>query len=181
MADALTGLGVPGGQIRLLAEGAATRGSVHGALDWLVANAGPDALAVVFFAGHVGKSGGAEELRLVDGGLRDTELARRLERLQARRAWVVVAGCFGGGFTEVLAPGRVLTGAAGPDQNAYESTEFNRSYLVQYMVRRALIERRSEPTVQAAFAYADAALGREHPEHRPVQFEMHAPPLDLRG
>jgi hypothetical protein len=179
MSDALVGLGVPSSQIRLLVGDVATGPTVRAALDWLVANAGPDALAVVFFAGHVRKTGGAEAFRLADDdSLSDSELASRLQPLRAHRAWIAVASCFGGGFTEVLAPGRILTAAASADEYAYETTEFNRSYLVEYMVREAIIQHRTAPTVQDAFAYAAA---RQRSGFHPVQYEMNAPVLDLRG
>jgi hypothetical protein len=179
VADALTGLGVPRNQITLLTGATATGPTMRAALDWLVANAGPDALAVVFFAGHVSQERrGGETLRLPDNGkITDAELAARLRSLQARRAWIAVAGCHGGGFTEVLAPGRILTGASAANEEAYETSTYNRSYLVQYMIREAIMEGRTAPTVQAAFAYAAARQA----EHHPVQFEMDAPPLDLRG
>ena len=180
VADALIGIGVPGNQINLVRGSGATGPAFRAAIDWLVANAGPDSMAVVFFAGHVSKQrSGGEELRFPDGGaLADTELAARLRPLQARRAWIAVASCYGGGFTEVLAPGRILTGAASANERAYETPTYGRSYLVQFMIREAIIERRTAPTVQDAFAYAAARQGIEH---HPVQFEMQAPTLDLRG
>lgn len=180
MAQALVGLGTPADHIRHLAGAAATGPGVRAALDWLVAEADPEALAVVFFAGHVRREGAsAESLRLADGELlSDAELASRLQGLRARRAWITVAACFGGGFVEVLAPGRVLTAAAPASEKAYETTEYDRSFLVQFMVREALIEGRSAPTVQDAFAYAAA---RPRHEFRPVQFEMDAPRIDLRS
>ena len=180
VATALSGLGTQADHLRMLTGAAATGPAVRAALDWLVAHAGPDALAVVFFAGHVRRLGpGSEGLGLADESvLADSELAERLAGLHARRAWITVAACFGGGFTEVLAPGRVLTGAAAAGENAYETTEFDRSYLVRYMIREALIERRSAPTVQDAFAYAAA---RQRHDFRPVQFEMDAPVMDLRS
>ena len=180
VATALSGLGTQADHLRVLTGPAATGSAVRAAIDWLVAHAGPDALAVVFFAGHVRRLGpGAEGLRLADESvLADSELAERLAGLRSRRVWITVAGCFGGGFTEVLAPGRVLTAAAAAGEYAYETTEFDRSYLVRFMIREALIERRSAPTVQDAFAYAAA---RQRHDFRPVQFEMDAPVMDLRS
>ncbi|MGI8683550.1 MAG: hypothetical protein ACR2MO_00340 [Acidimicrobiales bacterium] len=116
-----------------------------------------------------------------DGGLvEDRELGERLAHLTARRAWIAIVGCYGGGFTELLADGRILTGAAPADGLAYETSEFSRSYLVQYMVREAIIEQRAAGSVQAAFLYAAAELAREHPGRAPVQVDMAGEPLDLR-
>lgn len=182
MDAALAGMGVPAGQRLVLRDGQATAAAIREAVGWLVASAGPDATAVVFYAGHVRKVGvTSESLIAADGGLvADRELGERLSHLLARRAWIAIAACYGGGFTELLAPGRVLTGAAPADGLAYESSEFGRSFLVQYMVREAMIEGRAASSVQAAFSYAAAELLREHPGRVPVQIDLAMAPLDLR-
>lgn len=179
---ALAGLGVPAGNRLLLRDGQATAAMIETAVDWLVAHAGPDATAVFFYSGHVRKIGRTTEAMVgADGGtVVDSELAALLAPLRARRAWIAMAACYGAGFTEVLAPGRVLTGAAAADSLAYESSSFQRSYMVQFMVRQALIERRTLPTVQAAFSYAQAELAREHPGRQPVQIDAGTGALDLR-
>jgi hypothetical protein len=66
-------------------------------------------------------------------------------------------------------PGRILTAAAGAEDLAYENLQLNRSYLVEYMVRRGMAEGEARGSVEAAFAYAVEALQREHPERVPVQ------------
>ena len=179
---ALSGLGVPADHRLVLRDGQATADSIRQSVDWLVSRAGPDAAAVFFYAGHVRKAGFTTETLVgADGDLiTDRELGERLSHLNARRAWIAVAACYGGGFTEVLAPGRVLTGAAAADELAYESSEFGRSYLVQYMVREAIIENRASTSVQAAFAYAFTELTKDHPGRQPVQIDMGPGPLDLR-
>jgi hypothetical protein len=45
-------------------------------------------------------------------------------------AWITLATRFAGGFTELLAPGRVLTAASPDGQLAYESRTLAHSYLV---------------------------------------------------
>lgn len=173
MDAALARYGVPADHRIVLADGWATAADIGRALDWLVANAGPHATAVFFFAGHVRKLGPSTEALVgADGGLlRDTELAARLAGLRAARTWLVVAGCYGGGFTEALAPGRILTGAAPADRLAFESPTFHRSYLVEYLVRRAMLDGRASASVEAAFAWATTAIAREHPGRQPVQFD----------
>jgi hypothetical protein len=109
----------------------------------------------------------------------DRELADRLSRVAATRAWIAMASCYGGGFTEVLGPGRILTGAAPADALAYETTQYGRSFLVQYMVREAMIDRKAPGSVQAAFAYATAELARRHPTRLPVQVDLAGAPLDV--
>jgi hypothetical protein len=165
-----------------LLDGAATGAAIRGGLDWLTANAGPDAVAVFFYAGHALKQRpGSEALVGADGDrIADVELGARLAPLTARRAWIAIAGCYGGGFTEALAPGRILTGAAPADGLAYENSAFSRSYLVEYMVHQAMVEGRAAESVQAAFAYATDALARDYPDREPVQIDDSGGPLDLR-
>jgi hypothetical protein len=170
---ALSRYGVPLRQQLLLREGQADLARVHAALDWLVANAGPRATAVFFFAGHVRKGGpGRQAMVTADGrSLTDRALAAKLGRLRAPRAWLVFASCYGGGFDEVLRPGRVLTAAADGNSLAYEASALGHSYLVSYMVEEAMIGRRADQSVESAFAWAVRALRREHPNRVPVQYD----------
>src|SRR3546814_3680480 len=93
--------------------------------------------------------------------------------------WVLLATCFSGGFTEVLAPGRILTGATDASSLAYESPRLNASFLVHHLVREAWLEGKAGPSVQEAFTYADARLGAEDPRRRPEQVDMLGSPLVL--
>ena len=174
--------GVPGDHRLSLRDGQATAQGILDAANWLDTHAGPDAVAVFFYAGHVRKlSAQTDALIGADDRLvTNQELAGRLASLPAQRAWIVIAGCYGGGFTDLLAPGRVLTAAAGADQLAYENSNFGRSYLVEYMVRQAMFEGRAPATVQSAFAYAQAAIARDYPNREPVEFDDGSGPLDLR-
>lgn len=180
-AAALLKLGVPAQNVLVLRDRQVNRATISQSVDWLNAHAGPDAVGVFFFAGHVRKSGGREAMVGADGSLfSDAELAGKLSGLRAKRAWIAMAACYGGGFTEVLAPGRVLTGAAGANQLAYENSMYNRSYMVEYMLQRAVLDGRSPATVQSAFEWARSALSRDHPNRLPVQIDRGAGALDLR-
>lgn len=147
----------------------------------MTAHAGPDATIVVFYAGHVQKLGSRTEAFVgSDGGVvTDAEVAELLDRSPATRAWIAVAGCYAAGFDEVVKPGRILTAAAPADSLAYENSSFGRSYLVEYMVRRAML-RDGLLTVEAAFDRATEQLRREYPDRVPVQFDSLAGDLDLR-
>jgi hypothetical protein len=176
-------LGASPDHVLTLLDGAASGAAIRDGLDWLTANAGPDAVAVFFFAGHaVKQSADVEKLVAADGDrIADSELASHLASLEARRAWIAIAGCYGGGFTEVLAPGRILTGAAPANGLAYENSKFSRSYMVEYMVHRAIVEGQAPQSVQAAFAYATEALARDYPGRQPVQVDDSGAPMDLRA
>jgi hypothetical protein len=179
---ALQGLGVPGDHILLLRDGTATADNIGLSADWLVAHASSDAVAAFFYAGHVRKLASKTEAMVgADGGLvKDTDLAQHLAKLAAKQTWIGMASCYGGGFDEVLGPGRILTGAAGPNQIAYENEGFGRSYMVEYMVDQAMIQNRASTSIQTAFTYARDTLARDYPGREPVEYGDQALALDLR-
>ena len=179
--EALARMGVPGDHRLLLTKGADAE-LIRTAVDWLVAHAGPDSTAVFFYAGHVRKlSSDREAIVASDGSIvTDADLAAQLDRLQAQRTWVMLAACYSGGFTEVVKPGRILTAASPAHSLAYENDGFKRSYLVEYMVRRAIIEGRAAGSVEAAFAWARSELSRDYPNRVPVQFDAYDGELPLR-
>ena len=179
--EALARLGVTNDRRLVLRDTQAGADTIRAAVDWLTAHAGADATFVLFYAGHVQKLGPDREAIVgADGGLvTDQELGALLDRSPAKRAWIGIAACYGGGFTEVIRPGRVLTAAAPADRVAYENPNYGRSYLVEYMVRRAMLQR-GMTTVEGAFAWAAAELQRDHPDRVPVQFDGFGGELDLK-
>jgi hypothetical protein len=179
--DALAQLGVTNDRRLVLRDQQASAGTIRAALDWLTAHAGPGSTMVLFFAGHVQRvDRGREAFVGADGGIvLDTEVAELLDRSAAERAWITVAGCFGGGFDEVVRPGRILTAAAPSDRVAYENESFGRSYLVEYMVRRAILGH-GISTVEGAFSWATAELQRDYPDRVPFQLDAVGGDLDLR-
>ncbi|MDQ1396197.1 MAG: hypothetical protein QOG64_1456 [Acidimicrobiaceae bacterium] len=179
---ALQALGVAGDHILTLRNGQATGAAITSGADWLVAHAAADAVGVFFYAGHAKKVGaGTEAVLGADGGLvSDRQLANHLAGLRAHRAWIAMAACFGGGFDELLGPGRVLTAAADAEHLAYDNVRFGRSYMDEYMVRQGLAQGRAWDSVQSAFAYAAAAIATDFPGRVPVEYEGdNAGPLDL--
>lgn len=180
--EALGRMGVPADHRLVITDRQANTATINHAVDWLNAHAGPDAVAVFFYAGHVRKvSGNTEAILAADGkDITDASLAQRLRGLKARKAWIAIAGCYGGGFVETLAPGRVLTGAAPANKLAYENSAFGRSYMVQFMIREAMLNGHAAATVQTAFDYANTVISRDYPGREPVQIDHGTTALDLR-
>jgi hypothetical protein len=145
---------------------------IKDALRWLVARAGPDATAVFFYAGHVRKvRAGTEAIVAADGKLvSDREVADLLRPMRSR-AWIVIAACYGGGFDEVLAPNRILTGAAPSNSLAYENATYANSYLVEYLFERAMMKGQAPDSVEQSYAWAYASLQRDHPNRLPVSYD----------
>jgi len=184
MVAALAKLKVPSTNVLELTDAAATAQDIVAGIRWLTQVAGPDSTAVVYYAGHVRKLAPTTEAIVASDGvaIADWYLARRLAPLQARDTWIVFASCYGGGFDELLAPGRILTAAADANGLAYESASFGRSYLDEYLVRRGLLlGEAGGPTVQQAFAWAQAMLQRDAPDRTLTQLDSSTEPISLDG
>jgi hypothetical protein len=178
---ALDGFGVPASHRVVLRDGQARRAEVAEAVAALAAQGGPGTTLVLAYAGHTRKVGpGREAIVLADGEtLTDEELAGLLAPATAQQVWLLLATCFAGGFTELLAPGRILTGAADATSLAYESPALHASYLVHHLVREGWLQGQAGRSVQEAFRHADEALAATRPERRPVQVDEHGQPLVL--
>ncbi|MDQ1396465.1 MAG: hypothetical protein QOG64_1724 [Acidimicrobiaceae bacterium] len=173
--------GVPADHRLTLLDDQASGAAIRSAVDWLVAHSTDATTAILFYAGHVEKlSSSTEAIRGSDNDLvTDADLAAHLHLLHARSAWITIAGCFAGGFDEVLGPGRMLTAASDANHLSYENDSLGRSYLVEYMIRRAMLQQAGDVTVQAAFAAAVAALRHDYPNRVPLQFDDTGRPVDL--
>ncbi|HVM53935.1 MAG TPA: caspase family protein [Acidimicrobiales bacterium] len=171
---ALARYGVGADRRLVLRDTQASAAVIGEAMRWLVARAGPDATAVVFYAGHVRKlSRGREAIVAADGKLiTDLALAELLRPLAAGKTWIAMASCYGGGFTEVLGPNRILSAAADAHSLAYENEQYGNSYFVEYMVERAMVHGRAAESVEQSFAWAHAALTIDHPRRTPVQYDQ---------
>lgn len=171
--DALAKFGVPAGNRVVLRDGQARRDQLVSAVKALVQRAGPGSTVVLAYSGHVRKlDSDTEAIIAADGrALTDQQLASLLAPSRAANMWLLVAACYAGGFTELLGPGRVLTAAADANSLAYESPSINGSYLVHHMVREGWLQGKAGPTVQEAFAYADARIKARYPSRRPLQID----------
>lgn len=168
----LASYGVPANRRLVLRNTQASAAVIEQSLRWLVANAGGDSTAVLFYAGHVRKRHGSEWIVGADGNLvQDRRVADLLRPLAARHTWLVIAGCYGGGFTEALGPNRILTAAAPAGNLAYENAQYRNSYLVEYLFERAMMQGRSPNTVEQSYAWAYHELRRDHPNRLPVQYD----------
>ena len=187
--SALAAYGVPVTHRLLLLDKQATGDNIRGALAWLTGRASADSTAVFFYSGHVRKVAGdpAHDGKYIDEAIVGSDadnvysgqVAGILRNLEARSAWLGIAACYGGGFDDALAPGRVLTAAAGEDDVAYENSSLGHSYMVEYMVRRAMLQGRAAGSVQDAFAWAKAQIARDYPNRQPVIIDRSRGPIVL--
>ena len=172
--EALARFGVPAGNRVVLRDGQARRDQVVAATKALVRRAGPGSTIVFAYSGHVRKlDSDTEAIITAEGGvLTDQQLASLLAPSRAANMWLLIAGCYAGGFTELLGPGRILTAAAPANSLAYESPSIKGSYLVHHMVREGWLQGKAGPSIQEAFAYADARIKARYPSRRPVQVDQ---------
>jgi hypothetical protein len=187
--SALAAYGVPAGHRLVLLDKDATGDNIRGALSWMTARATPDSTAVFFYSGHVRKVSGdpARDGKALDEAIVGADgdnvysgqVAGILRGLEARTAWLGIAACYGGGFDNALAPGRVLTAAAGENDVAYENSSLGHSYMVEYMIHRAMLEGKAAGSVQDAFAWAKAQIAHDYPNRQPVMIDRTRGPVVL--
>ena len=186
---ALAAYGVPASHRLVLLDKQATGDNIRGALAWMTGRAAADSTAVFFYSGHVRKVAGDpghtgkyidEAIVAADGdNVYSTQVAGLLRGLEARSAWIGIAACYGGGFDDALAPGRILTAAAGENDVAYENSSLGHSYMVEYMVHRAMLEGKAAGSVQDAFAWARAQIAHDYPNRQPVIIDRSRGPVVL--
>jgi len=187
--SALAAYGVPANHRLMLLDKQATADNIRGGLAWMASRASADSTAVFFYSGHVRQvSGDAdrdgevidEAIVAADGdNVFDGQVAEILRGMDARSAWIGVAACYGSGFDDALAPGRILTAAAGENDVAYENSSLGHSYMVEYMVRRAMLQGKAPASVQDAFAWARTQIARDYPNRQPAVLDRSRGPVVL--
>jgi len=173
----------------MLLDKQATADNIRGALAWMNARASADSTAVFFYSGHVRQVAGDpdrdgeavdEAIVAADGdNVYDGQVADLLRGLEARSAWLGIAACYGAGFDDALAPGRILTAAAGENDVAYENSSLGHSYMVEYMVHRAMLQGKAPASVQDAFAWARTQIARDYPNRQPAVLDRSRGPIVL--
>jgi hypothetical protein len=187
--SALAAYGVPANRRMVLLDRQATADNIRGALAWMAGRASSDSTTVFFYSGHVRQVAGDpdrdgevidEALVGADGdNVFDGQVADLLRNSDARATWLGIAACYGAGFDDALAPGRVLTAAAGENDVAYENSSLGHSYMVEYMVRRAMLQGRAPGSVQEAFSWARAQIARDYPNRQPAILDRSRGPMVL--
>ena len=187
--SALAAYGVPAHHRMLLLDKQATADNIRGALAWMAGRASADSTMVFFYSGHVRQVAGDpdrdgeavdEAIVAADGdNVFDGQVAELLRNADARAAWLGIAACYGSGFDDALAPGRLLTAAAGENDVAYENSSLGHSYMVEYMVRRAMLQGKAAGSVQEAFTWARAQIARDYPNRQPAILDRSRGPLVL--
>ena len=184
MARSLDRFNVPRSNVLELVDGQATSAAIANGINWLVNVTGPDSTAVFFYSGHARKLGATTEAIVGSDGvaIADVSLASMFAPLRAHDAWFVIAACYGGGFDELVQPGRILTAAADQNSLAWENDSFGLSYLGEYLVRRGLLQGGAGgATVQQAFAWAQASIQREAPNRSLTELDAATGPISLDG
>ncbi len=167
--QALLRYGFSPDQTTVLTNSEASRGAILSEIAKL-AEVRDDGQVVFMFAGHTRRSGGENQIIAADGRtISASALAQSLGRVRVPM-WVAFPTCFAGGFQVpgIVGPGRVVTFASEASQLAYESAGFRKSYLIEYMVARAMLQSNPAETVEEAFHRASAELTADYPSRVPL-------------
>lgn len=164
------------GQVVVLVNGRATRSAILWSARWLARRTRPGGLGAFFYAGHVRQVAGDpdgdgeemdEALQAADGRLLfDGEVAAALSGATGP-LWLIWAACYAAGFSDAAAPGRVSSYASDENSLAYESTALGHSFMVEYLVRRALLQQ-GVTRVEAMHGYAWRHLRGGDRRYRPI-------------
>lgn len=173
--DALSRLGFDA--IMLLVNDQATSGHIRYGLQWLAQQSTPGSLGVFFFAGHAYHQGGDPDLDGEDvdeaimgsdeGTLWDRDIANLLAQAQGE-LWLAIAACYAQGFNDAIVPGRTIgSWAASENELAYESPQLENSFLVEFLVERAVMYRGLK-TVEALHRFARNNMRGQYRRYRPL-------------
>lgn len=176
MRDALLTFGYEPSDVVVLLDREATHERILAELRSLAARTPARGQAVFAFAGHTRRKGGRNHFVAADGRTVSADtLATHLRGVRAPM-WVALPTCYAAGYRipGITGPNRVATFASAANELSYESTAFDRSFLIEYMVVRGLLAGKSPPTVEAAFRFAHSTLSRNRPDRLPVIEDDHA-------
>lgn len=169
-------LGFPNQNVILLTNGQASRGYILGSLDWLVEHSRAGGTVAFFYAGHTHRAYGdpdhdgedvdeamttADEQVIYDG-----EIASTLASVRGQ-VWLLIAACYGAGFADAMGPGRIGSWAASEDELAYESPSMGRSFFVEFLIRRAVLEQ-NRTAIEEMHSYANRKMEGTYANYRPI-------------
>jgi hypothetical protein len=173
-------------EVRVVLDEAATRPAIVRSLRWLAASSSRTEPAVLFFAGHVRRVAGDdhdgevldEAMLAADGDLvLDGEVAEALRPARGP-LWLAFAACYAAGFSDAAGPGRISTYASAEHRLAYESPDLEGSFMVEFMVRRALFGA-GLVGVEEMHRYASNQMEGRYRRFRPLQDDRTRGPFVL--
>ncbi|MGH2723554.1 MAG: caspase family protein [Actinomycetota bacterium] len=175
------------GRIVFLLNGEATRDSILWSAEWLARRSRPGTVGAFFYAGHVRQVSGdpdgdgedVDEAIVGSDGrlLLDGELARALEGATGP-LWLAFASCYAAGFSDTAGPRRVSSYASDEESLAYESVALGHSFMVEYLVRRAMLGA-GITSVEGAHAHAWRQMRGDARRFRPLMDDRVRGTLEL--
>lgn len=161
--SALIKYGFPSGNIKMLLNGAATRGAVINELDALSRRTSSDGIAVFAVAAHSSNKNGASFKTVEGQRVSAGEVGSRLGRV-AGKVWSIFATCYAGAYAVPGTVGRdrIANFSSSPDERSWQLGAAG-SYLVRGIARFAILDGNAPKSVESAFAYAHKRLLRDDP------------------
>jgi len=177
--------GFSSGNIHMLIDNQATYANIIGAIDWLLANEGPNSTVVFAYSGHGSNASGNpdgdgetkdeciipwELSRLWDG-----TLAQKFAQLESHYVWISFDSCFAGGMNDagITGPYKIDTMACSETGYSYEGSDVENGYYTYLMVQLGmtggLADANSDGkvTVEEAYNYMKANI-KSYSSQRPV-------------
>ncbi|MCF2136795.1 MAG: caspase family protein [Candidatus Thorarchaeota archaeon] len=176
----------PDANIKLLLNRKATAQAILDAIDWLIANEGPNDEVVFFYSGHGFRAPDADgwdsDLE-ADGndegivsydlyGLPDGMLAARFANLESTHVAMIFASCHSGGMFDdnndvgLTGTGRVLVSACKADQYGWDYLTLKNTLFFYYWGDEGLLQDNAN-SVESAYTYAYPKVVAEQPDSQP--------------
>ena len=169
MKNALLMYGFKESNIQVLTEGKASRTGILNGLSSLSARSKSNGIAVFLLATHSGQSGG--DLTFATGGggrISRHELASHLGRVKGR-LFSMLPTCYSKGYAlpGVVGKNRIAVFSSSADEYTWQMGGAG-SWLVYYMVKHAMVNRKAPQSVEKSFAWAKAKINAELAERAPI-------------
>jgi hypothetical protein len=182
--------GYPDSQIKYLTNRKATASAILDAIDWLVANEGPDDQVFFFFSGHgfrVPDGDGWDSDSESDGhdeglvsydlyGLPDGMIAERLANLNSTDVGMCFCQCHSGGMFDdnddagITGTGRVIVAACKADQYGWDYRLLKNTLFFYYWGDQGLLQDNAD-SVESAYTYCYPFVVAEQPDSQPQIYD----------
>ena len=176
----------PDANVKVLLNRKATAQAILDAIDWLIANEGPDDEVVFFYSGHgfrVADGDGWDSDNEADGhdegivsydlyGLPDGMLAERFANLESTHVAMIFASCHSGGMFDdssdagLTGSGRVIVSACKADQYGWDYLTLKNTLFFYYWGDEGLLQDNAN-SVESAYTYAYPKVVAEQPDSQP--------------
>lgn len=164
--NALIKYGYKSENIKILTEGAASRGAILAALDSLAKRTSGNGLAVVQISTHA--TAGDSRFATGEGGrISRHELAAKLAQVRGK-LWTNLAMCYSGAYNlpGIVGKNRIAVFSSKATEQSFQVGSAG-SWMIMYMVKKGMLERNAS-SIEDAYHYAKNKLQQDAPDRTPI-------------